>query len=188
MRRDLAVLVFKHCLWMSGILGAAVIGGCASVPELHSGIDRSNFDTSVKPGDDFFQYVNGRWNEKNPIPAENSRWGSFPKLRDDNLAALRVIVEENAEHYPNLAEGDNKTLAEFYLSAMDESALEKNGANALSDDLAAISKIERAADLPEIVGHLHSMGVGTLLLWRFRRRQEERPICRPSAAGRFGSA
>ncbi len=162
MRRNLAVLVFKHWLVMSGIFGLSVMGGCASTPELHSGIDRGNFDTSIKPGDDFFQYVNGRWIEKNPIPAENSRWGSFPKLRDDNLAALRMIVEENAEHYPNLPDGDHKKLAEFYMSAMDEQALEKDGTNALAGDLGAISKVKSAAELPEIIARLHSMGVGVL--------------------------
>ena len=62
-------------------------------PQLKSGVDKANFDTSVKPGDDFFEYVNGTWIKKNPIPPEYSRWGAFPKLRDDNLLALKQIVE-----------------------------------------------------------------------------------------------
>ena len=62
-------------------------------PSLSSGIDSAGFDTSVKPGDDFFQYVNGGWIKNNPIPAEYSRWGAFSKLRDDNLVILRDIVD-----------------------------------------------------------------------------------------------
>ena len=53
---------------------------CAAEVELKSGIDRSTFDTAVKPGDDFFQYVNGEWIKRNPIPPEYSRWGAFPQV------------------------------------------------------------------------------------------------------------
>jgi putative endopeptidase len=58
------------------LAGAAIvcclIGGraVAKEPALASGIDKAGFDTSVKPGDDFFQYVNGNWIKNNPIPAE----------------------------------------------------------------------------------------------------------------------
>ena len=51
----------------------------AAEPTLKSGIDRATFDTAVKPGDNFFQYVNGAWVKNNPIPAEYSRWGVFYK-------------------------------------------------------------------------------------------------------------
>src|SRR5215213_10118391 len=61
---------------------------------LKSGIDRSTFDLPVTPGDDFFQYVNGNWIKRNPIPPEYSRWGAFFKLRDDNLTYLNNILQE----------------------------------------------------------------------------------------------
>src|SRR5690348_14214791 len=87
--------------WLLGVGGIlALIGaGLLSAAEksthskLKSGIDRANFDESVKPGDDFFHYVNGNWIRHNPIPAEYSRWGSFSQLHDDNLVHLREIVE-----------------------------------------------------------------------------------------------
>src|SRR4051812_19207322 len=60
---------------------------------LKSGIDVSNFDTSVKPGENFYLHVNGNWIKRNPIPPEYSRWGAFPQLRDDNLTALREILD-----------------------------------------------------------------------------------------------
>ena len=65
-----------------------------SAKPLAAGFDRSNFDSSIKPGEDFFQYVNGNWVKQNPIPAEYSRWGMFMKLRDDNLIAQRQILED----------------------------------------------------------------------------------------------
>src|SRR3569833_830296 len=59
---------------------------------LPNGIDRANFDTSVRPNDDIFQFVNGNWVKNNPIPPEYSRWGAFGKLHDDNLFVLRLFV------------------------------------------------------------------------------------------------
>ena len=59
---------------------AAFEARTASAEPLKSGIDRANFDTSVKPGDNFYEYVNGEWIKQNPIPPEYSRWGAFPKL------------------------------------------------------------------------------------------------------------
>ena len=47
---------------------------------LSSGLDRSNFDTSVRPGDDFYEYACGGWVKKNPLPAAYSRYGSFDQL------------------------------------------------------------------------------------------------------------
>src|SRR4051795_10812472 len=96
--------------------------------ELKSGIDRSTFDLSVKPGDDFFQYVNGNWIKRNPIPPEYSRWGAFPKLRDDNLLALREILDDLTKHTKALTDEQRK-LRDFYRTAMDEPAIERLGAS-----------------------------------------------------------
>ena len=77
------------------VLALATQTACStSSPPARSGIDRADLDPTVKPGDDFFQYVNGNWIARNPIPPEYSRWGSFGKLRDDNLSALRRIIDD----------------------------------------------------------------------------------------------
>ncbi|MCH7819452.1 MAG: hypothetical protein IIB40_07810, partial [Candidatus Marinimicrobia bacterium] len=49
---------------------------------LSSGIEMSNFDTSVRPQDDIYQYVNGTWLANTEIPADKSNYGSFTELRD----------------------------------------------------------------------------------------------------------
>lgn len=50
--------------------------------ELSSGVDLAGMDTSVRPGDDFFAYVNGKWVEETEMPADKSRYGTFDMLRD----------------------------------------------------------------------------------------------------------
>ncbi len=85
---------FRLLAWMLVFVATASAQAAATdEPPLKSGVDKANFDTTIKPGDNFFEYVNGKWIKENPIPAEYSRWGAFPKLHDDNLAALRQIVE-----------------------------------------------------------------------------------------------
>src|SRR5690349_11494449 len=103
--------------------------GRAAEPGLQSGIDRATFDASVKPGDDFYQYVNGEWIKQNPIPPEYSRWGAFQKLRDDNLLALREILD-GLTHRKDLSD-ESRKLRDFYTTAMDEAAIQKQGAEPL---------------------------------------------------------
>ncbi|HZL38005.1 MAG TPA: M13 family metallopeptidase [Tepidisphaeraceae bacterium] len=128
---------------------------------LSSGIDRADFDTSVKPGDDFFHYVNGNWIKHNPIPPEYSRWGAFPKLRDDNLLELREIVEDLAK--AQIAPGDNqRKIHDLYATAMDEARLAQQGDSALADKLTAISKIQNRDDLVTLIGQFHATGIRAL--------------------------
>src|SRR3954471_13401198 len=111
-----------------------------------SGIDRSTFDLSVKPGDDFFQYVNGNWVKHNPIPPEYSRWGAFPKLRDDNLLALREILEDSTKQTETLTD-ERRKLRDFYRTAMDERTIQQLGASPLKRSLEKIRKIDSANEL-----------------------------------------
>src|SRR5215216_7054830 len=57
-------------------------------------IDVSYLDTTVNPGDDFFEYVNKKWLEKNPIPASKSSWGMFSFLNENSLSVLKDIQEK----------------------------------------------------------------------------------------------
>lgn len=159
---------FRNCwLWGFGsLLGLACItllSGAERSPDakLKSGIDRANFDESVKPGDNFFEYVNGNWIRHNPVPAEYSRWGSFSQLHDDNLVHLREIVEGLAKETGPLDENRRK-IRDFYATAMDEAKLEKVGAQPLKDELDRIGAIKNRDDLVSEIGRLHATGIGVL--------------------------
>jgi putative endopeptidase len=129
---------------------------------LKSGIDRSNFDTSVKPGDGFYNYVNGKWIERNPIPPEYSRWGAFPKLRDDNLLALREILEDLDKQSTPL-DAERRKLRDFYKAAMDEANIEKLGATPLKEPLAKIAVVDDSTkSLATEAGRLREIGVAAL--------------------------
>src|SRR5262245_61087922 len=62
-------------------------------PTVVSGIDKSGFDESVRPQDDFHMHVNGGWLARTEIPADKTSWGSFTILRDQADAHSREIIE-----------------------------------------------------------------------------------------------
>ena len=164
-------------------LGIDAIRGVAAEGVLNSGVDRLGFDTSLKPGENFFGYVNGTWIKHNPIPAEYSRWGSFPKLRDDNLIALREILEQLTKETGSL-DPDRKKLRDFYASAMDEARLEKEGARPLVGELERIGKIKGRDELLAELAHLRA--TGTPVLFAFFVSQDEKQSDRYAAHLRQG--
>src|SRR5947209_10338499 len=161
--KELLMTHYKHSSVSLGVVVclialAAAEAASAGDAALKSGIDRANFDTSVRPGQEFFHYVNGNWIRNNPIPPEYSRWGAFPKLRDDNLTALRQIMDDLAKETGPL-DGDRRKLRDLYRSAIDESKLEQQGAAPLADELGQIAKANSRDELIDLIARLHSTGV-----------------------------
>src|SRR5215471_1352977 len=66
----------------------------------------SDLDTTIKPSDDFFEYANGGWIKRNPIPAEQSSWGIGNLVFEENLQRTREISEEAAKS--NAVKGSNE--------------------------------------------------------------------------------
>jgi predicted metalloendopeptidase len=142
-------------------------------------IDPKNMDTSIKPQDDFYQYANGGWRKRNPIPPEFARWGSFNELAEHNNDALHVIVEKAAAVAPKVAakpnlekaaENDLQKVGDFYASGMNDKAVDAARVTPLADEFKRIDAItDRAAVLKEI-GHLHAMGISAF--FRFSANQD----------------
>jgi predicted metalloendopeptidase len=126
-------------------------------------IDPSNFDTSVKPSDDFFLYANGSWIKRTEIPPEYTRWGSFNELIEHNNDALHEIAEktENTKVDPRMAPEAEK-VRDFYVSGMDEKTIEASRTKPLDDEFNAITAINDRSALLKKIAHLHSIGIGVL--------------------------
>ncbi len=126
------------------------------------GFDVSNLDTTCKPCEDFYKFANGGWLAKNEIPAAFSTWGTSSSLRENNIKALRDILEASAQNTSAPAGSNEQKIGAFYASCMDEGRIEAAGAKPLDAELKAIDKIKDARDLPVAVARLHDMGVNVL--------------------------
>ncbi|GAB3869306.1 M13 family metallopeptidase [Hymenobacter segetis] len=116
-------------------------------PQKGVGINIANIDPSVKPCEDFFHYASGNWLKNNPIPAAESRWGSFNELANNNNATLRAILEQAAKNAPKATKGSNaQKVGDFYASAMDSAAIESAGLKYLKPHLDRIMAINSLAD------------------------------------------
>ncbi len=108
--------------------------------ELGLGVDLDNMDRSVRPQDDFFEYVNGGWVEQNPIPADRSRWGSFDELREAAEADVLAILQEAAADDAETGTLTQK-IGDMYTAFMAADAIEAQGVAPLADDLAQIDAL-----------------------------------------------
>src|SRR5690554_5357538 len=79
-------------------LGMITFTSCGEKPQADAeqvhGINLAYMDTLVKPGDDFFRYVNGVWVDNTEIPGDRTRWGSFDELRKSTDEDVKAILEE----------------------------------------------------------------------------------------------
>jgi len=105
-------------------------------PSTETGIETQNLDGSVRPQDNFYQYINGGWLKANEIPADKTAIGSFYDLRDKADEDVKAIIEELAET-ENLEKGsDQQKVADLFRSYMNTEIL----------DAAAISPIKPLLD------------------------------------------
>ncbi len=121
------------------------------------GIDLDSMKAEVKPGDDFFAYVNGAWIDGTEIPADKSRYGSFDMLRDRSDERVRAIIEASAGK--SAAKGsEEQKIGDFYASFMDMEAIEAAGLAPIQADLDLIKSAQTHADVAKLMGN-PEMGV-----------------------------
>ncbi|GEO07891.1 peptidase M13 [Segetibacter aerophilus] len=142
-------------------------------PKVSKYVDKSNMDLSVKPGDNFYQYVNGNWIKNNPVPASKTRWGSFDVLREESSQRLRTLLDESAKNTGK----DRKTqmIGDFYASGMDSAAIEAAGIIGIKADLDRISDIKNLQAALTEVAMLRTMGYSSPI-FRFGVQQDRKNV------------
>ena len=103
--------------------------------ELVSGIDQSGFNESIRPQDDFFDYVNGTWVENTEIPSDKARWGTFDALGEQSQRDVRALVEEVSAAQGRCEAGTPKQkIRDFYNAYMDTEAATAKGIEAIREE------------------------------------------------------
>jgi len=115
------------------------------------GIDVDGMDRSVRPGTDWFGYVNGTWAKTTEIPADRSRYGMFNTLDERAREQVLTLIKESAE--ANAPAGSvAQKVGDYYASYMDVDGVEARGAAPLQPYLAKIDALKTSRDLSRLLG------------------------------------
>jgi putative endopeptidase len=124
-------------------------------------IDATNMNATARPQDDFYEYANGAWLAKTPIPSTESRWGSFNELQEFNQNALKSICTELAAKSGEKGSLSQK-VGDFYAVGMDSAAIEKTGIAPLKPYLARIDAVKNFAGLLDEIALEYTEGSNAL--------------------------
>jgi putative endopeptidase len=145
------------------VAGLILIASCKTNTESDkSYIDKTGMDTTVQPGDNFFRYANGTWVKGAKIPDDQSGWGSFYTLYDDNLKQMRTILDETSSKTDHAKGSAAQKVGDFYASGMDTAAIEKLGYDPLKPMLAKIDAVKDYKELLNLLGESMKEGDGDI--------------------------
>ncbi len=123
----------------------------------HDAIHKDYMNTSVSPGEDFYEYAVGNWRKNNPIPASESRWGSFNEVFESNKKILNQIMLDCSKG--TFTQGTAKQkIGDFYKSGMDSVALNKAGFAPLAPYFTQISALKNKKEVMNLLGQFQTFG------------------------------
>jgi len=150
------------------IAGVFILLGCSgprevtpapgAAPVLVSGIDIQYFDASVRPQDDFYKHINGKWLADTEIPPDKGSYSTLMKLRDDSEAKLHIIIDD-LQKSVDPSDPNQQKIADLYSSFMDEPTLEALGLKPLAGEFAKISALKHKKEIAGLIAHFNEIGV-----------------------------
>jgi putative endopeptidase len=138
---------------------AAAAAATAAHPTLRSGIDLQYVDTSVRPQDDVYQHLNGKWLRNYQLPPDKAGVGSFTIVQDKTEEQLRSIVV-GLDQAPGSEDPDARKLADLYASYMNEDQLEALSLKPLLAEFAAIDAVKDKNAIPNVMARMIEIGAG----------------------------
>ena len=127
--------------------------GTSKVPA----IDTGNFDLSVSPKEDFYHYVNGGWQQKNPLKPEYARFGAFDVLAENNRVRLNDLFQSMSQMKTVPGSVEQK-IVDLYKMALDSTVRNEAGAAPIQPLLAEIAALNDKAALVKKMGDLFKNG------------------------------
>ena len=151
----------KHCIAFAA-LAVAALSGCAGQKEakVSTGINLANLDTTAVPGNDFFRFACGGFNDSHPLTAEYSRYGAFEMLMEDNQKQLKEMIEGFASK-ENQAGSQGQKIGDLYNLAMDSVKLNADGIAPIKPMLDRIAAISDKNQIMQVKAEMFNNGIGT---------------------------
>jgi putative endopeptidase len=140
-----------------GLLAAVSPDSHEPMATLTSGVQIADLDTSVRPQDDLFQYANGTWLSRVPIPDDRSYYGVDAIMSERSLLQQRDLIESAQKS----AEPEARKVGDLYASFMDEPRIERQGIKPLTAELRGILAIKSVHDISALMAHFERIGVDT---------------------------
>src|SRR5690625_4686278 len=116
---------------------------------LDSGINLEELDPAVRPQDDLFRHVNGKWINRTEIPADKARYGSFMILAEQAEEAVREIIT-GLDAPAGEAKTEAQKIAALYKSFKNTELLDELGAKPIEGDIKAALSTDSIADFTEL--------------------------------------
>ncbi|BDD10251.1 endothelin-converting protein [Fulvitalea axinellae] len=124
------------------------------------GLDVKNMDLQTYPGQDFYGYANGGWLARTKIPSDQTRWGSFGELAEENNNILRRILTEASESKKYKTDSDQGKAVTIYQLGMDSARISADGIKPLQAYFGQINALQNKQDLGKLLADLHNKGIG----------------------------
>lgn len=148
----------KTAYYTMCMLAAATLASCTPKQKDSFAHFNENIDATVEMSDNFYQYANGEWMKKHPLPEDKSRLGSFDLLHETSREQIRDIVEEAAKNKGAMGTPSQK-IGDLYALGMDTIARDKAGAEPLLPLLAIVDEANDEASLAKTIAKLNFNGV-----------------------------
>jgi putative endopeptidase len=171
-------MIGKNRVFSGGLAPIALAGFLAVVPARGADVPapaedilRAHLDPSTSPAVDFFQYANGGWLAKNPIPPSESGWGIGDLVEEEIYARMRKINEDAAKSDASSGT-DERKIGDFWATAMDERRADAAGLSPLSAEL---DRIDAVGDLPGAIdAAMAEVPLATRAFFSFAVRQDDK--------------
>ena len=167
---NLYIMTRKEIIFKAGALAFILMQGSlvsTAQTAVTKFIDSANMDLSIRPGEDFNMYASGTWIKNNPVPAKETRWGSFIQLRDFNINAVKTVLENAMADKSAAAGSVTKRVADFYTAGMDSAAIEKRGASPVLPYLEKINAVSDVQGIINAITNLRTTGLANPLFGFF---------------------
>ena len=144
---------------LTSLLCCLLSGTTLAQQSATGGIQVADLDRSAQPCDDFYQYANGTWRAKNPIPASMDRWSRRWQAGETNKEQLRTILDEDARA-PQQTKGSPAQIAgDFYAACSDTKTIDAAGLKPLQPILDRIAAIHDNTSLQAEIRELQAIGI-----------------------------
>ncbi len=122
-------------------------------PKPLTSFDVTSIDRSADPCTDFYQYACGNWVKNNPIPGDQTRWGTFNQLAERNQWLEYKELEAASKPSANRTPLEAK-FGDFFGACMNKSLADEQGIKPLEPVLTAIDQLSSKGDMAGLMARL----------------------------------